>query len=487
MQNAMVRSEIANSRSFLQNAGNLFLDPTSGHGERALDEKNQALSLIINPSRFSAVLFMDEAGHQFFRKYDPYDSDRLLKKAAKDAIGRKGFIQETIDMVWAVFWYHPQHVLIALPIHHRLSNGAAAAIFSLEPIYEKIEQYNKPIFIYILINTGILTLIGLFRIFRLYLKPIDRIVRQADAYHEKEDGFFAFRREDNELNRLSSALNHMLKKIETDKKALKKAVTCLEQANHELKMAQDEVIRAEKMASVGRLAAGIAHEIGNPVGIVLGYLELLQQNDLDDQEKLDCIQRAEKETQRINRIIRQLLDLTRSHPNQQQMISVKETLEDVIEMLRMHPMMNDIQLQAQLKTDALDGVCADSDQLRQVFLNLLLNSADAIHTAPVQIAGRISISSHVTSQTAPARRTWLEIRISDNGPGVPAEHIQNIFDPFFTTKEPGKGTGLGLSVSYMIIEKIGGNLTAESDPGKGTTMTVKLPLAEEPVRIDTET
>ncbi len=483
----MVRSEIANYRSFLQNAGNLFLDPTSGHGELALDEKNQAFSLLIGPSIFSAVLFMDGAGHQFFRKYDPYDSNRMLKKAAMDAIRRNGFIQETIDMVWAVYWYHPQHVLIALPIHHRLSNGAAAAIFSLEPVYDKIEQYNKPIFIYILINTGILTLVGLFRIFRLYLKPIDRIVRQADAYHEKEDGFFAFRREDNELNRLSSALNHMLKKIETDKKALKKAVASLEQANHDLKMAQSEVIRAEKMASVGRLAAGIAHEIGNPVGIVSGYLELLQQNDLEEQEKLDCIQRAEKETQRINRIIRQLLDLTRSHPNhQRQIISVKETLEDVIEMLRMQPMMNDIQLQTQLKTDALDRVCADSDQLRQVFLNLLLNSADAIHTAAVQIAGRISISLHVTSETTPSRRSWLEIRISDNGPGVPAEHIQNIFDPFFTTKEPGKGTGLGLSVSYMIIEKIGGNLTAESDPGKGTTMTVKLPLAEEPVRIDTE-
>jgi signal transduction histidine kinase len=404
----------------------------------------------------------------------------MLKKAAMDAMRQNQIIQENIGLIWAVFWYNPQYVLIALPFHHGVSNGAAAAILSLESVYKEIYEYNKPIFIYILINTGILTIVGLYRIFRLYLKPIDRIVRQADEYQEQEDGFFDFRREDNELNRLSSALNHMLKKIGKDKRALQQAVASLEHANKELKKAQNEVIRAEKMASVGRLAAGIAHEIGNPVGIVLGYLELLRQNDLDDQEKTDCLQRAEKETQRINRIIRQLLDLNRANPCQQwQKISVNDIVEDVVEMLQPQPMMSDIQLKTQLNRDATDGVYADSDQLRQVFLNLLLNSADAIHTVAAGSGGRIIITTDAVSDVERSGRLWLQIRIHDNGPGVSAEHIHNIFDPFFTTKEPGKGTGLGLAVSYMIIERIGGKLTAESPPGGGTTLTVRLPLSVE--------
>jgi signal transduction histidine kinase len=479
MQSVMVRSEADHHLNFLKNTGIHFLEPAIKAGEQALDEKQRMLGLSFEPHSVSSVLFVDEQGLQLYRRHQDHVSETLLDQAVAEAVRSNQLIRKNIGMVWASFWYHPRSILIALPIEQGQSRGAAAAIVPLEPVYHKISQYNRAIFIYIVINTCILTLVGLYRIFRLYLKPIDRIVRQADAYHEDDDVFFAFRREDDELNRLSSALNRMFNKIKKDKTALEQAVASLELANRELQKAQNDIIRAEKMASVGRLAAGIAHEIGNPVGIVLGYLELLKQTRMDDQAQLDYLQRAEKETQRINTIIRQLLDLARNDPcGQEREISIKALVSETIEMLRLQPVMADIKLQSHFETGNADAVHADPDQLRQVFLNLLLNAADAI--AAEQSTGRIDVFVDVVTDAAPFLQCWMRVRFQDNGTGVPAEHIENIFDPFFTTKEPGKGTGLGLSVSYMIVQKFGGTLAAESEPGKGTTLTVLLPLIESP-------
>ena len=134
--------------------------------------------------------------------------------------------------------------------------------------------------LYILFNTAVLTLIGIYRIFQIYLRPIERMVNQAESYGDEEDFFFSFRREDNELNRLSKSLNRMLGRIAGDRQKLQENVASLAKANTDLKIAQNEIVQAEKMASIGRLAAGVAHEIGNPIGIVLGYLDLLRQRRL---------------------------------------------------------------------------------------------------------------------------------------------------------------------------------------------------------------
>ena len=127
--------------------------------------------------------------------------------------------------------------------------------------------------IYIIVNLVILVFIGIYRISKLYLQPLSRLAKRAEEYKENDDLIFSVRRQDNELNRLSKALNSMLKRISEDKQKLRSTVQSLEKANLELKKVQKEIIRAEKLASVGRLSAGIAHEIGNPIGIIIGYLE----------------------------------------------------------------------------------------------------------------------------------------------------------------------------------------------------------------------
>ena len=332
--------------------------------------------------------------------------------------------------------------------------------------------------IYLLINLTLLTFIGIHRISKLYLYPLARLAKRAEDYKEDDDLIFAVRKEDNELNRLSKSLNIMMKRISADKEKLRSTVLSLEKANIELKKAQKEIIRAEKLASVGRLSAGIAHEIGNPIGIVIGYLELLKQADITENEKNEYIQRTEEEIERINTIIRQLLEVSRPSNAGRTNVAVHDLIHDTADVLRVQPLMSSVNLT--LSLDAGEHtVWADPNQLRQVFLNLIINAADAITSENNEAGGKLNISTRLKGDrnfTAQTSSAILEISFTDDGPGIAEESLGNIFDPFFTTKDPGKGTGLGLAVSFMIVESLGGKMTGTSEVGQGTTMIISLPI-----------
>jgi len=429
-------------------------------------------------------LILHPDGRPFHQQGDQRRLEALLLPGAAATLQSDTSYHENIGLTWAVFWWQAEAVIVAVPLKDgdRLQ-GAAAAVVPLTDLYEKLRQYNKPVFLYIVLNTVLLSIVGLYRIFRIYLRPIDRIVRQADEYDLGEDIFFTFRQEDDELNRLSQSLNRMLQRISADKHTLRQTVSSLERANQELKQAQAEIVRAEKMASVGRLAAGIAHEIGNPIGIVLGYLDLIRQPDLGKSEHDDFARRAEKEIQRINTIIRQLLDLARPKESVAQLLSVHAVIEEIVGVLTHQPMMTNIRLRTAFNA-ADDHVWADADQLRQVFLNLLLNAADAICGRDDQSEPRIDIRTTPGQGPVTSQADWITIDFQDNGEGIAEGQLENIFDPFYTTKDPGKGTGLGLSVSYMIIEKLGGTIAVQSQRGQGTTFTIRLPLRFRPTSVE---
>lgn len=381
---------------------------------------------------------------------------------------------------WAVFWPQSRHLILSAPIFRKGRIIASAGIvLPLEKIYSSLRQTQNIFYIYLLINTVVLTLAGLYRLSKHTVRPLQRLVKRADEYKQDDEMVFLYEKEDNEFNRLSRALNNMLKHIAADQEKLRTTVKTLEKTNIELKKAQQEVIRAEKLASVGRLSSGIAHEIGNPIGIVTGYLELLKQNDISEEDRGEFILRTENEINRIHTIIRQLLDFARPSSDSSQAVAVHEIVNDILETVTFQPVMSQIDLQLDLGAQS-DSVIADSNQLRQVFLNLLLNAADAIFHAKERLNGRITIKSKVEfnpqADTKDQTRV-LKVEIIDNGLGIKKEDMDNIFDPFYTTKEPGKGTGLGLSVSFMIIEGIGGKIEASSKEGMGTTMAVYLPLS----------
>jgi signal transduction histidine kinase len=388
---------------------------------------------------------------------------------------------------WGIFWLQDHYLMVANP-HFKggVVDGAIGAATNLEEVYQAERRSQKIFLIYGVINVAILAAIGVYRITKLYLYPLQRLAGRAEDYREEDTGMiFAVRKGDNELHQLSKSLNLMLERIAADKQKLRATVTSLEKANADLQKAQQEIIRAEKLASVGRLSAGIAHEIGNPIGIVMGYLDLLKQEDgdIDETEKRDYIRRTGEEICRINTIIRQLLDLSRPSTEGATAIHVHDVITDVSDVVRFEPKVANIDIRLNLEARN-DCVTADPNQLRQVFLNLILNAVDAIASKSSNGEGRLRIRSTVANRKSgsndsinAADQQVLEIAVIDNGVGITPENIADIFDPFFTTKEPGKGTGLGLSVSFMILESLGGKISAASKLGEGTTMRVRLPLS----------
>jgi signal transduction histidine kinase len=406
--------------------------------------------------------------------------NELMRRSDQAMQSRKQATNFT-GTTWGVFWKQPSDLIISTPL---LQNGHALAgvsiVLPLKGIYKTLRRSQKILFIYLFINTAILTFIGLYRLSKVYFQPLARLARRAEDYHEDDEMLFSVRKEDNELNKLSGALNSMLRRISADKETLRSTVNSLELANLELTKAQAEIIRAEKLASVGRLSAGIAHEIGNPIGIVMGYLELLKQKGIPASERKEYLHRTEAEIERINTIIRQLLEISRPSNAGLKVVLVHDLIDDIAQVLNVQPLMSNTELECRLDAQN-DRVLADSNQLRQVFLNLIINAADAISSEDKAIKGKLTIQSLlVTEKRKPPEDngSFLNIMFIDNGPGIPEENIGNIFDPFYTTKEPGKGTGLGLSVSFMIVEGLGGKMTVSSEIGKGTTLTLLLPVVE---------
>jgi two-component system, NtrC family, sensor kinase len=366
---------------------------------------------------------------------------------------------------------------ISRPVIHGTTIIAAGGIeTSFSPIYKDFRRLHTITLVFIVINSFFFGLFGNRRLGRIYFSPLSRLAKRAESYHDEETLFFSVRKEDNEFAILSSSLNKMVDRIRENKRELTETIRSLKTANQDLKKAQQDVIRAEKLATVGRLTSGIAHEIGNPIGIVLGYLDLLKQSDLGDDERTDFIRRSEDEITRINGIIRQLLDMSRSSSGELKQVPIHPLLDELVAVFNYQPYGGDIVFEKQFEATS-DLVFADSDQLRQVFLNIVLNAVDAV-TASGTNAPKITLRTRTMTgndKTAGAPMT-IQVGICDNGPGIAPEHFDHLFDPFFTTKAPGKGTGLGLSVSYMILEKFNGEIFAHCPESGGTEFLIILPL-----------
>ena len=265
----------------------------------------------------------------------------------------------------------------------------------------------------------------------------------------------------------------MLRQIDQDRLTLQDTVTSLEQANERLKETRQEMVRAEKLASVGRLAAGLAHEIGNPLGVVLGYLELLRSDPLPANEKEIFIRRSTEELGRINLLVRQLLDFSRAGGKQEEEIHVHVLVPELLHFFSAQKETGMMRFRQQLDAER-DRVLGNTEGLRQVLMNCLLNSVDSIQEGKIE-QGEVRIATE--NRLRDTGEFLLCIQVRDNGIGIPEEQHENIFDPFFTTKEPGRGTGLGLSVAHTIIENMGGAISAANNPDAGITVSIELPVS----------
>ena len=308
---------------------------------------------------------------------------------------------------------------------------------------------------------------------------MDELIIVSDAYREPDDFFWDNSRARGEFGRLNQALNRMLTRIEADKEQMLQTIASLETANEEIKRTHQEVVRAEKLASAGRLSAGIAHEIGNPVSIVSGYLELLQQPETDSKQRSIYINKAVSELERIDRLIRGLLDYARSSSLETELLELDEELfESYLELAFLESGNGNIEVKMNIEP----GLCviADREALRQVILNCSLNAIDAIMEKQSG-AGRGTIQIDVSRKYGDSEEATNRALISvcDDGGGIDAHTINNVFEPFFTTKEAGRGTGLGLYVSKTIIESFNGTISMEANQSAGVTVIIELPSCKD--------
>jgi two-component system NtrC family sensor kinase len=439
------------------------------------------LHKLLKESDFSSAFLLIKASQQKYYfgsgDYKQIDLEQKTLQAMRFQTRQKYYLGEK----WGFFGKKRKKLIISAPLFRsgKIIAGISV-VYPLEKNYLLFKKIETLVVIYILVNTAILVYIGVYRLSRIILTPLQRLAKRVDEYSDDSQLLFLDNKWDNEFNKLSKSINSMLSRIVEDKEKLRLSVQSLEKSNLKLKNAQDEIIRAEKLASVGRLSAGIAHEIGNPIGIVIGYLELLKQADISAQERHDFLRRTENEISRIDVIIKQLLDFSRVTSEKCQTVGIHQLIEETAAVVQFQPEMENIALKLEFNSSK-DAVMADSDKLRQVFLNLILNAIDAISDDSLKTKkpGEITIATQLLDQedeAAVMNQPTIRITFSDNGKGISEQNIGKIFDPFFTTKSPGKGTGLGLSVSFRIIEGFHGKIEVVSKPLKETVVTICLPL-----------
>ncbi|HXD40074.1 MAG TPA: ATP-binding protein [Ramlibacter sp.] len=283
-------------------------------------------------------------------------------------------------------------------------------------------------------------------------------------------------RGEDEFGSLARSSNTMMAALKTSQQELKEWVHTLEEKvnerTQELRLAEAEVARGEKLASIGQLAAGIAHELNNPLTGVLTFTSLLRKKMPEgslDAEDLDLVIR---ETKRCASIIRRLLDFAREKTPEKALVNLNGLIEETVRFVERSAALQQIEISMDLDPD-LPPLYVDADLIKQVLMNILVNAQQAIEEH-----GRIFVQSCVRERRfrlAGQPQPAVEIAITDNGCGIPKANLQRIFDPFFTSKEVGKGTGLGLSVSYGIVRSHGGEIEVESTEGEGTTFRIYLP------------
>jgi two-component system NtrC family sensor kinase len=324
-----------------------------------------------------------------------------------------------------------------------------------------------------LLVTALLTAVILNATRRYILKPVKALVAATREIAAGNLDKPVRHRASNELGLLADSFDGMRVSLAAARAEIDALMTGLESQVEErtaaLKVAQARLIQGEKLASLGKLSASIAHEINNPLAGILTFSKLLVR-DLDQEtidpatrdEALTRLRLIERETGRCSAIVRNLLDFARQRPVDLRDVDVHAALDESLHLIE-----HQIQLQGLTLDADLDGhkiVRADFGQLRQAFVNILLNAVEASKRGDTLSVRSVSDpSGHVL------------ISVKDTGVGIDEEHLNHILDPFFTTKE--KGTGLGLSVVYGIVEGLGGTIDIQSRKGEGTTVRVRLPLA----------
>jgi signal transduction histidine kinase len=354
--------------------------------------------------------------------------------------------------------------------------GVFTAETSLEP--GPAERAVPALIVLYTASAGLLALVVVYLLLtRWIIRPVEGLTRAAERVAAGRRDVRAEARGAIEVVGAADAFNRMTEQLAAHEAELNARVQELERTTRELRRAQEQVARGERLATVGRLAAGIAHEVGNPLAAIVGLADVLADGGLDEAETKEFAARIGREAQRIHRTVRELLDYARAAPTSEIAAEealaappagdVPEAVEQVKRLLRPQKSMKDIALEVSV-AEGIFPVGVSNDRLVQVLLNLVLNAADAVRAHGD--AGEIRVSARTEGDR-------VLLAVEDSGPGIPEALREKVFDPFFTTKPAGEGTGLGLSISAAIVEQAGGVIRVEDRPdgAPGARLVVDLP------------
>jgi signal transduction histidine kinase len=349
-------------------------------------------------------------------------------------------------------------VVVVTRVHLDDAGGAGASLVRLVALYMIVFALALLVFAY-------------FALTRLIVRPVEQLVDAADRVASGARTLRVPRSGARELIELGTSVQSMAEKLIAEEAKLLLKIDELTETTRRLTQTQAQLVRSERMASVGRLAAGVAHEIGNPIAAIMGMEELLLAGDLPSDEQKDFLARMRKETERIHAVLRDLLDFAR--PEQRPApgsgapapADVRAVVSDVASLVRPQRSFREVRVETDVTGQPL--VVLPGPRLTQVLLNLVLNAGDALAAAKRR-EGRVTLRAR-------AGDGRVRIEVEDDGPGVEAAVRERLFEPFVTTKEVGEGTGLGLAVCRGLVESVGGEIALDLGYTEGARFVLVLP------------
>ena len=358
-----------------------------------------------------------------------------------------------------LFFFGPDPTLaLAVPLTDGFRPKGVVGLYSSMPdLHVSWARTRWIIFIYLAADTLAVVFFGTYILSRRFVRPLSRVLDrvQSLARGEYRPGLEPVSGI-GEIGELEKAFEDMAGElIESQRK--------LEENLRSLQEAQEGLIHSEKMATVGRLAAGLAHELGNPLGAVLGFVHLLKRGEQSEEVRIDFLNRIQSELNRMDSIIRALLDFARPSTPETGPVNLNELIVEGLALAEVQKWYKGLTVATEL-SENLPPARAEMNRLIQVLLNLMTNAGQSMPDGGALTLG-----------TNRGRKNEVCFWVADTGTGIEDQDLEKIFEPFFTLKEPGQGTGLGLSVSQSIVTSFGGRIEVESRPGRGSRFTVVLP------------
>lgn len=447
-------------------------------------------------SQVKGLVLVDADGRLVFRRNDEPGIVIELKKALSEESESSQFSSDgsLITVVAPVF-------------RNGQLKGAACLSLSLAGERQRLWASQRLFVYYFFLDFALLLVLGYFVLSRIVVSPVNRLLAATKRIAAGDYSHSVMVPACEEIAGLAESFNGMLAALRNERDQVKRHVRSLEEANRLLKVAREETARSERLASVGLLAAGTAHEIGTPLAAIIGYSGILGDELAGDPARADYARRIEQEAERIDRIVRELLNYARPSRGEKERVQIGALCEETLSLLSSQGILKEVTTELVVE-DGLPDPFMDRYQFQQVLINLLINARDAMPGGG-EIELHVGLTAFNREHAADMERRMvrgrrkgdfgnlfqmeiadgepfpcLRIDVRDTGQGIPEEIIERIFDPFFTTKEPGKGTGLGLSIAARIIDSFGGRITVASDCGIGSCFSVWLPLRKGDIAVD---